>query len=172
MSTLIYKAFRYAERKHKGQVRKVSGAPYITHPIMVSYLVGKYKPNTKAFETLICAAILHDTVEDTDAKYPEILRLFGMHVATLVCELTSDPVAVKAMGKTEYLKKKLSGMSSYGFFLKLCDRLVNLMDNPTQKAIQDTREILDYVCTKRVLTASHKAVISEITKVLNLTSTI
>lgn len=75
MSILIHKALKYAELKHRGQKRKVSGADYITHPIMVSYLAANYK-RSKALETLICAAILHDTVEDTNASYNDILQRY------------------------------------------------------------------------------------------------
>lgn len=166
MSTLIHQAIRYAELKHRGQKRKVSGEDYITHPIMVSYLAANFK-KSKALETLVCAAILHDTVEDTTATYRDILRRFGMPIASIVFELTSDPVALKEIGKLEYLKAHMAGMSSYALFLKLCDRLANLLDNPSTKQIEDTRVILAYLRTKRRLTSSHKAVIAEIQKILN-----
>lgn len=103
MSELILKALKYAERKHRGQKRKASGADYITHPILVSYLAANFK-RSKALEVLICAAILHDTVEDTKATYSEILRLFGMPITSIVFELTSDPTVIKKIGKLEYLK--------------------------------------------------------------------
>jgi guanosine-3',5'-bis(diphosphate) 3'-pyrophosphohydrolase len=165
MSILIHKALKYAELKHRGQKRKVSGADYITHPIMVSYLAANYK-RSKALETLICAAILHDTVEDTNASYNDILRRFGMPVASIVFELTSDPVALKAVGKLEYLKAHMAGMSSYALFLKLCDRLANIMDNPSAKQLNETREILEHLRKRRRLTKSHLAVMAEIEKIL------
>lgn len=165
MSELILKAFRYATSKHRGQKRKVSGAEYITHPILVSYLAANFK-RSKAMETLICAAILHDTVEDTKATYNQILRLFGMPIASLVFELTSDPVALKKLGKLEYLKSHMAGMSSYALFLKLCDRLANLRDNPSPKQLDETSSILKHLRAKRRLTKSHLSVISEIEKIL------
>jgi len=165
MSELILKALKYATSKHRGQKRKVSGAEYITHPILVSYLAASYK-RSKALETLICAAILHDTVEDTKATYNQILRLFGMPVASLVFELTSDSAALKKMGKLEYLKSHMAGMSSYALFLKLCDRLANLRDNPSPKQLEETAIILKHLRTKRRLTKSHLAVMAEIEKIL------
>lgn len=166
MSILIHKALRYAELKHRGQKRKVSGADYITHPIMVSYLAANYK-RSKALETIICAAILHDTIEDTNASYNDILRRFGMPVASIVFELTSDPVALKAVGKLEYLKSHMTGMSSYALFLKLCDRLANLLDNPSAKQLAETREILRHLRKHRKLTKSHLGVMIEIEKILD-----
>jgi len=165
MSELILKALKYATRKHRGQKRKASGAEYITHPILVSYLAANFK-RSKALEVLVCAAILHDVVEDTGATYEEILRLFGIFVATLVFELTSDPVALKKLGKLEYLKIKMTGISSYALFLKLCDRLGNLMDNPSASMLMDTPLILAHLKKQRRLTKSHQAVITEIERVI------
>lgn len=166
MTTLIHQAIRYAEFKHRGQKRKVSGADYITHPIMVSYLAAVHK-RSKNLETLICASILHDTIEDTTASYKDILRRFGMPVASIVFELTSDPVELKRVGKLEYLKSHMLGMSSYALFLKLCDRLANLSDHPSIKQLEETREILKHLKANRKLTKSHLSVITEIEKILN-----
>jgi guanosine-3',5'-bis(diphosphate) 3'-pyrophosphohydrolase len=165
MSELILRAIKYATSKHRGQKRKVSGVDYIAHPILVSYLAASYK-QSKAKEILICAAILHDTVEDTDATYNQILRRFGMPIASIVFELSSDPVALKKVGKLEYLKSHMQGMSSYALFLKLCDRLANLMDNPSLKQVEDTPLIIKHLRATRKLTKSHKAVIAEINKIL------
>jgi (p)ppGpp synthase/HD superfamily hydrolase len=163
MSELIYKALHFAIVKHKGQKRKVSNADYIVHPVLVSYLAAQYK-KSKALENLICAAILHDTVEDTKTTYNDILKRFGMPVASLVFELTSDEKEVKRVGKLEYLKTKMAGMSSYGLFLKLCDRLANVMDHPTEKQIEETKVILAHLNSHRKLSKSHIAVIEEIEK--------
>ena len=164
--TLILRAIKFADRKHKGQVRKVSGEKYVTHPLLVSYLVAKYK-NSKSLETLICAALLHDTVEDTKTSYEEILKEFSIDVAQLVFELTSDPAEIKKVGKVEYLKNKMRGMSSYALYLKLCDRLGNLIDHPSEKQIVETREILASLKKGRKLSKSHLFVIKEIESVVD-----
>ena len=75
----IQKAYEYAEKKHAGQLRK-SGEPYIIHPLAVAEIVAEIGLDTDA----IVASLLHDCLEDTDASYEEISRLFGQTVAELV----------------------------------------------------------------------------------------
>ena len=81
----INKVFQYAYEGHNGQSRK-SGEPYITHPTAVAELLRlNYKDTT---EDMYMAALLHDTVEDTDATHEEIARFFGDKVSELVRGLT------------------------------------------------------------------------------------
>jgi (p)ppGpp synthase/HD superfamily hydrolase len=162
---LVLKAIRFAEKKHAGQKRKVSGAEYINHPLTVSYIVANFK-RSKNLEILIASAILHDTVEDTDTTFEEILAEFGMFVATLVFELTDDKPLRDKMGKLEYQKAKWSGLSNYALFLKFCDRLNNMSDSPTEAAVAMTLEILAHVEKKRKLTKSQKEVVAEIKRVI------
>ena len=75
----IQKAYEYADKKHAGQLRK-SGEPYIIHPLAVAEIVAEIGLDTDA----IVASLLHDCLEDTDASYEEISRLFGQTVAELV----------------------------------------------------------------------------------------
>lgn len=164
---LILKAIRFAEKKHKGQKRKVSGADYVSHPIAVSYIASNFKKSKHLIE-LICAGILHDTVEDTGTTYKEIEAEFGMMIASIVFELTSDDVEIARIGKLEYLKRKMLGISSYGLFLKLCDRLINMMDNPSDKQVQETKEIIVFIRKNRKLSKSQKAVIAEIENVIKV----
>ena len=86
---LVLQALEFAKEKHKGQVRKVSGDEYITHPLKVSYLLTSYK-KSKNMNKLLCTALLHDTLEDTDATFSEICERFGEFVSTLVFELSND----------------------------------------------------------------------------------
>ena len=162
---LILKAIRFAEKKHAGQTRKVSGAEYINHPLLVSYIAANFK-RSKNLEILIAAAILHDTVEDTDTTFEEILAEFGMFVATLVFELTDDKPLRDKMGKLEYQKTKWCGISNYALYLKLCDRYNNMSDCPTEAAVAMTIEILDHVEKKRKLTKSQKELVNEIRRVI------
>ena len=118
----VLKAIKFAQEKHFGQKRNGSGEEYFTHPLKVSYIAAHFK-ESKNFENLIIASILHDTIEDTDTTFAELEEHFGMQVASLVFELTNDPVEIKKIGKLNYQKKKLQGMSSYGLYLKLCDIL-------------------------------------------------
>jgi guanosine-3',5'-bis(diphosphate) 3'-pyrophosphohydrolase len=163
---LILKALRFAENKHKGQTRKVTGEEYFVHPLMVSYIVANYKMSQN-LEILIVAAILHDTVEDTDTTFEEILKEFGMFVATLVFELTDDKAKKRKLGNLEYCKLRWCGLSNYALYLKLCDRLYNMSDHPTKEQQDTTLLILDHVESKRKLTLSQQRVVFEIRKVIN-----
>lgn len=80
---LIKKAYYFAEELHKGQIRQ-SGEPYITHPLSVAYILAEMYADTDT----ICAALLHDTLEDTDTTKEIIEKEFGLSVANLVDGVT------------------------------------------------------------------------------------
>ena len=160
---MLEKSIKFATEKHSGQFRKISGKPYVTHPIEVSLLVSKFKTSKKIQESQ-AAAVLHDTLEDTNTSFQELAVEFSPLVASLVLELTSDAAMIQKITKKEYLKKKMLGMSSYGLVIKLCDRLSNIQDHPTDKARLDTREIIDYLKVNRKLSKTHKQIIKQIEK--------
>lgn len=81
----IQKALLFAERAHAGQVRKYTGVPYIIHPINVAATVTSLPDSTSE---MVQAALLHDTVEDTDTTFEDIVMLFGSKVAMMVHGLT------------------------------------------------------------------------------------
>lgn len=160
---LVIKAISFASEKHKGQERRGSGLPYVTHPIIVMELVQKYKGNFKHIEELKCAALLHDVLEDTECTYQEIEREFGPLVASIVMELTSDEVRLKELGKNEYLKQKMMKMSQYAFTLKLLDRLSNIMDGPREGYVKKTLNMMAFLLQERTeLTDRQKGIISDI----------
>ena len=76
---LIEKAYNTAYNAHKGQFRK-SGEPYIIHPLNVAYIVASWGLDTQT----ICAALLHDVVEDTEVTYEDIEKLFSEEIAEIV----------------------------------------------------------------------------------------
>jgi GTP pyrophosphokinase len=170
---LIEKAIIFAQEKHKGQLRK-DNTPYITHPLRVSGIVSKFKKSHKIDE-LIVAAILHDTLEDTDTGIPELIENFGEFVTLLVVELTSDRFKTQSVGKAHYLSEKMASskkISSWALIIKLADRLDNVSDlsnaNPefAKKYKKETEEILDYLEKNRNLSETHKELIKEIRKKL------
>jgi len=167
---LVLKALKFAQKKHANQFRRVSGAEYVTHPIAVSYLLASYK-RSKNIDALLSAALLHDTVEDTDATIEEIRELFGDLVTNLVSELTSDPEEIKRLGKNEYLKLKLVQMSSYALTIKLVDRLSNIIDSPKKSYVKDTLDLLIYLEKDRTLNRTQQIICSDINlecvKILN-----
>ncbi len=117
---------QYATDAHEGQTRKFNGEPYINHPVAVAELVQQYDNRLP----LVQAALLHDTIEDTDVTYNELVNEFGKEVAELVFELTSPDIKDKSK-KGEILAKKMSAMSNDALTIKLADRLNNVSDFDT-----------------------------------------
>lgn len=124
----IKSAYEYASRMHEGQTR-LSGEPYITHPVAVAQIVAGLELDTDS----ICAALLHDTVEDCSDKtnLKEIEKRFGPEVAMLVDGLTKTvnlPVDNREDEHIENLRKMLLAMSKdiRVILIKLCDRLHNM----------------------------------------------
>lgn len=124
----ITQAAKYAETLHEGQFR-VSGEPYICHPIAVAEIAAGLGLDTNS----ICAALLHDTVEDCSDKtdLSQIEKLFGEEVAMLVDGLTKLVtlyIEDKEEAHIENIRKMLLAMSKdvRVIFIKLCDRLHNM----------------------------------------------
>lgn len=124
----IKQSFSYAKEMHEGQMR-LSGEPYIMHPVSVAEIVAGLGLDTDS----ICAAFLHDTVEDCPDKtdLTEITRLFGSDVALLVDGVTkikSINIEDKEEAQIESIRKMLLAMSKdiRVIFIKLCDRVHNM----------------------------------------------
>lgn len=124
----IKSAYEYAAALHEGQFR-VSGEPYISHPIAVAEIVAELGLDTDS----ICAALLHDTVEDCADRtdLAELEKKFGAQVAMLVDGLTKIVqvnVEDKEEAHVENIRKMLLAMSRdiRVIFIKLCDRLHNM----------------------------------------------
>lgn len=157
----IHEAIRFADKCHKGQFRKGNGLPYITHPIAVSYLLARYKAS-KHLEELIIASILHDVLEDTSATHVQLAKKFGPMVASIVSELTNDPVQIAQMGKLDYQTKKVLGISSYALVCKLVDRLHNISDGPSKKMVIDTVELMARLKKGRKLSKTQQRIVTDI----------
>ena len=124
---LITKAFNFARQAHKG-VRRHSGEPYIMHPLAVARIVCK---EIGLGSTSICAALLHDVVEDTDYTVEDIRNLFGDKIAEIVNGLTKIAGGVfgaHASEQAENFKKLLLTMSEdiRVILIKIADRLHNM----------------------------------------------
>lgn len=121
----IKKAYLYAENKHKNQYRK-SGEPYIIHPLNVAYTLAKLGLDTQT----ICAALLHDVVEDTDACYGDIEKEFGTEIAQIVEGVTKITELFKSVEEkqAENYNKMFGAMEKdiRIIILKLADRLHNI----------------------------------------------
>ena len=124
---IITRAFNFAKHAHKG-VRRNSGEPYILHPIAVARIVSE---EIGLGSTSICAALLHDVVEDTEYTVEDIANLFGPKIAQIVDGLTKISGGIfgdKASAQTENFKKLLLTMSEdiRVILIKIADRLHNM----------------------------------------------
>ena len=136
---LIIKAYNYAKEKHGTQCRK-SGEPYIIHPVQVAYILADIGLD----EATICAALLHDVVEDTDATHEDLVRDFGEEIANMVAGVTKLG-ELRYQASTEerqvenYRKMFLAmGKDIRVIIIKLADRLHNLR---TLKYLRRDRQI-------------------------------
>ena len=144
----IEKAYLYAKEKHKGQYRR-TGEEYIVHPLFVAYIL----TSINADKDTIIAALLHDTIEDTDVSKSDIKEKFGDVVAKLVdgvTKINNINVSTDNEYLTSYYKKIIVGMSEdvRVIIIKLADRLHNMrtlyaLDHEKQKRkAKETLEIL------------------------------
>jgi len=148
-------------KAHEGQVRRGSNLPYIVHPISVYAVVKKYK-ESKNIEAILCAAILHDTMEDCGVSYKEIAERFGIFVANLVFELTNNELEKERLGKEAYIDQKLLKLTSYGLVIKLADMLDNASDNPTPHMMKRIQHHMDFLKENRILTHTQHLIYDQI----------
>ena len=132
---IITKAFNFARQAHRG-VRRLSGEPYIMHPIAVAQIACE---EVGLGSTSICAALLHDVVEDTDYTTEDIENIFGPKIAQIVDGLTKISGGIfgeQASAQAENFKKLLLTMSDdiRVILIKICDRLHNMRTLESQPA--------------------------------------
>ena len=132
---IITKAFHFARQAHKG-VRRLSGEPYIMHPIAVAQIACE---EVGLGSTSICAALLHDVVEDTDYTTEDLANIFGPKIAQIVDGLTKISGGIfgeQASAQAENFKKLLLTMSEdiRVILIKICDRLHNMRTLASQPA--------------------------------------
>jgi guanosine-3',5'-bis(diphosphate) 3'-pyrophosphohydrolase len=143
---LLLKALAFAAHKHRDQRRKDADAsPYINHPIaLADALVNE--GGVTDFEVL-CAALLHDTVEDTDTTHEELVDAFGSRIARIVAEVTDDKHLPKAERKRLQIEHAPK-ISHEAKLVKLADKLVNLRDvaerPPAKWDLARRREYFDW----------------------------
>jgi GTP pyrophosphokinase len=125
-TNLILKAYRYAEEHHKGQ-KRVSGEDYIVHPLAVAYILADLQLD----DATICAALLHDVVEDTPATNEDIIKIFSKEIADMVAGVTKLSkiryVTIEEQQVENYRKMFLAmGKDIRVILIKLADRLHNM----------------------------------------------
>uniref|UniRef100_A0A8C5JNB4 Guanosine-3',5'-bis(diphosphate) 3'-pyrophosphohydrolase MESH1 n=3 Tax=Passerellidae TaxID=1729112 RepID=A0A8C5JNB4_JUNHY len=122
----LLEAVDFAARKHKDQRRKdPEGTPYINHPIAVARILAHEAGVTDM--VVLQAALLHDTVEDTDTTFSEIEERFGAEVRRVVEEVTDDKSLPK-MERKRLQIERAAACSRRAKLVKLADKLHNLRD--------------------------------------------
>ncbi len=121
----IVSAAYFAAEKHRDQRRKSDDSPYINHPLGVADIL--WHVGTVIDQNVLAAAILHDTVEDTNTTLDEIARIFGPHVSHIVAEVTDNKKLPKHERKMQQIYRA-SDLSEEATLVKLADKLYNLRD--------------------------------------------
>lgn len=139
----IFLAARFAALKHHGQLRKGEDPePYIVHPIEAAQLLSEVGGVTDP--DILIAALLHDTIEDTDATEEEISELFGSRVASIVVELTDDMSLPKEQRKL-LQQEHAPSMSPEAKQVKMCDKMSNIFDLVSNPPDWSAEQMIEYV---------------------------
>jgi GTP diphosphokinase / guanosine-3',5'-bis(diphosphate) 3'-diphosphatase len=149
----IVAAAAFAAQRHSAQRRKdVEASPYINHPLALAHLLASIGGVTDPM--VLKAALLHDTLEDTETTYDELVEHFGEQVASVVAEVTDDKSLPKARRK-ELQIEHAPHKSSAAALVKLADKTCNLRDvassPPADWPIERRREYFDWA--RRVVDA-------------------
>jgi guanosine-3',5'-bis(diphosphate) 3'-pyrophosphohydrolase len=147
----ILEALQFAAHKHRDQRRKdIQASPYINHPIALANVLWREAGVHEA--DVICAALLHDTVEDTQTTEAELIETFGKKVAGIVMEVTDDKNLVKAERKQKQIEHA-PHISREAKLVKFADKISNLRDvaasPPKDWSLARQREYFDWA--KRVV---------------------
>jgi GTP diphosphokinase / guanosine-3',5'-bis(diphosphate) 3'-diphosphatase len=150
MNRLI-RAIAFAADKHRNQRRKdAEASPYINHPIALANVLANEGGIDD--EHVLLAAILHDTIEDTDTSHDELVQWFGAEVARVVAEVTDDKSLPKAERKRLQIEHA-AHISHAAQLVKLADKICNLRDilamPPSNWSEERKREYFDWA--KRVV---------------------
>ncbi len=123
---LIFRALAFSAHKHRDQRRKdAQASPYINHPIALANVLRN--EGGVSDRTVICAALLHDTLEDTETSAEELQREFGKRISGVVLEVTDDKLLPRQERKRLQIEHA-SGLSRSAKLVKLADKICNLRD--------------------------------------------
>jgi len=150
-STLLLKALAFAAHKHRDQRRKdPEASPYINHPIGLAHVLASEGGIADA--VVLCAAVLHDTIEDTETTHAELQLQFGDQIAAIVSEVTDDKSLPKAERKRLQIEHA-AHISERARLVKLADKICNLRDivhsPPAAWSLERRQEYFDWA--KRVV---------------------
>ncbi|MCV6637624.1 HD domain-containing protein [Candidatus Albibeggiatoa sp. nov. NOAA] len=143
---LFIRALEFAAHKHCDQKRRDAGqTPYINHPIQVANIL--WQIGQVQDENVLSAALLHDTLEDTDTQPEELEKAFSQDILTLVQEVSDDKSLPKAERKRLQIVHAAT-ISSQAKLIKLADKIANIQDigqaPPTGWSLERRLEYLDW----------------------------
>ena len=122
---LLFKALAFSAKKHTKQRRKdLDQSPYINHPIALANILSK---RGIVDGNVLCAAILHDTIEDTETTEKELVEEFGKKITSIVLEVTDDKNLEKSVRKQKQIEHAAT-ISHEAKLVKLADKIANLTD--------------------------------------------
>lgn len=165
----LKKANDFATKAHDGQIRKSSGEPYVMHPTAVFDFLQKLGVKDR---NVLVSSYLHDTIEDSPTTFNILKKEFNKDVARIVKGLSSSIKGIQALGKPQYLAKKMISMDAEVLTIKLADRWHNLQDmmsmpkDKAQKYMDQTSFILQELTAKKKLNKTHKKIIKSIEQTL------
>ena len=123
--SLLFKALAFSAEKHRTQKRKdIDKSPYINHPIALANILAQ---RWVIDENVLCAAILHDTLEDTETTVDELKSHFGEKITSIVLEVTDDKSLDKKVRKQLQIDHAAS-LSYEAKLVKLADKIANITD--------------------------------------------
>ena len=152
-AALIFEALAFAAHKHRDQRRKdAEASPYINHPIALARVLAS--EGAVSSTVVLCAAILHDTIEDTQTTLAELRQHFGDEIAGVVAEVTDDKSLPRAERKRLQIEHAAHA-SSPARLVKLADKICNLRDTvqspPVDWSCEQKQEYFDWA--RRVVDA-------------------
>ena len=123
--SLLFKALAFSAEKHTKQRRKdIDKTPYINHPISLANILAQ---RWVIDENVLCAAILHDTIEDTETTVGELQEHFGEKITSIVLEVTDDKSLEKSVRKQKQIEHAAT-ISHEAKLVKLADKIANITD--------------------------------------------
>jgi guanosine-3',5'-bis(diphosphate) 3'-pyrophosphohydrolase len=123
--SLLFKALSFSAEKHTKQRRKyIDKTPYINHPISLANILSQ---RWVIDENVLCAAILHDTIEDTETTVDELQEHFGEKITSIVLEVTDDKSLEKSVRKQKQVEHAAT-ISHEAKLVKLADKIANITD--------------------------------------------
>ena len=149
---LLIKALAFAADKHRNQRRKnVKASPYINHPISLADILCNEAHVTDL--NVICGALLHDTVEDTETTAEELAIEFGQQISAIVMDVTDDKTIEDKQQRKQLQIEHAAHISDSAKLVKLADKISNLRDvandPPSDWSLERRRKYFDWA--KRVI---------------------